>query len=87
MIYGSQHTSAALTVNENFDEGKCKSLSLSLYISNVVFFFYAQDVRKGQPRSSICQNILNAMFVDMDMALDTIVPESLDWLHTDEGPE
>lgn len=43
-----QHTSAALTVNENFDK----------------------DVRK-----------------DMDMALDTIVPESLDWRHTDEGPD
>ncbi|GAW07983.1 hypothetical protein LENED_010017 [Lentinula edodes] len=24
---------------------------------------------------------------DMDMALDCVVPESLDWLHTDEGPE
>ncbi|KAJ3757360.1 hypothetical protein EV360DRAFT_46166 [Lentinula raphanica] len=24
---------------------------------------------------------------DMDMALDCIVPESLDWIHTDEGPE
>ena len=23
----------------------------------------------------------------MDMALDKIVPEDLDWLHTDEGPE
>lgn len=23
----------------------------------------------------------------MDMALDTIVPESLPWEHTDEGPE
>ncbi|KAF4623159.1 hypothetical protein D9613_001892 [Agrocybe pediades] len=42
------HTSAALTVNENYD----------------------RDVRK-----------------DMDMALDHIVPESLKWLHTDEGPE
>ncbi|KAF8168008.1 hypothetical protein B0H34DRAFT_645622 [Crassisporium funariophilum] len=39
-----QHTSAALTVNENYDR-------------------------------------------DMDMALDNIVPESLDWQHTDEGPE
>ncbi|PPQ70773.1 hypothetical protein CVT24_001060 [Panaeolus cyanescens] len=39
-----QHTSAALTVNENYDP-------------------------------------------DMDMALDTIVPESLKWLHTDEGPD
>ncbi|KAF9270302.1 hypothetical protein L218DRAFT_26443 [Marasmius fiardii PR-910] len=24
---------------------------------------------------------------DMDMALDHIVPESLSWLHTDEGPD
>jgi hypothetical protein len=23
----------------------------------------------------------------MDMALDSVVPESLNWLHTDEGPE
>ena len=25
--------------------------------------------------------------LDMDMALDNIVPESFDWRHTDEGPE
>jgi len=43
-----QHTSAALTINENCDP----------------------DVRK-----------------DMDMALDKIVPEDLNWLHTDEGPD
>ncbi|KAG2121010.1 uncharacterized protein F5147DRAFT_663997 [Suillus discolor] len=43
-----QHTSAALTINENYD----------------------RDVRK-----------------DMDMALDNIVPESLNWKHTDEGPD
>ncbi|QRW01678.1 hypothetical protein RhiLY_00675 [Ceratobasidium sp. AG-Ba] len=43
-----QHTSAALTVNENYDP----------------------DVRK-----------------DMTMALDQIVPESMPWLHTDEGPD
>ncbi|CAE6357656.1 UPF0047 protein [Rhizoctonia solani] len=43
-----QHTSAALTVNENYDP----------------------DVRK-----------------DMSMALDRIVPESMPWLHTDEGPD
>ena len=24
---------------------------------------------------------------DMDMALDNIVPETLNWRHTDEGPE
>lgn len=23
----------------------------------------------------------------MDMALDKVVPEDLEWLHTDEGPE
>ncbi|KAI0778577.1 hypothetical protein BD413DRAFT_510206 [Trametes elegans] len=43
-----QHTSAALTINENYD----------------------RDVRR-----------------DMDMALDTIVPENLNWQHTDEGPD
>ncbi|KAI0068334.1 hypothetical protein BV25DRAFT_564436 [Artomyces pyxidatus] len=43
-----QHTSAALTINENYDP----------------------DVRR-----------------DMDMALDNIVPESLNWRHTDEGPD
>jgi len=43
-----QHTSAALTVNENYDP----------------------DVRK-----------------DMTMCLDKIVPESMPWLHTDEGPD
>ncbi|KAA1467932.1 hypothetical protein DENSPDRAFT_856978 [Dentipellis sp. KUC8613] len=39
-----QHTSAALTINENYDS-------------------------------------------DMDMALDNVVPESLNWRHTDEGPD
>lgn len=43
-----QHTSAALSLNENCD----------------------RDVR-----------------TDMDMALDRIVPESLPWRHTDEGPD
>jgi len=43
-----QHTSAALTINENYDK----------------------DVRK-----------------DMDMALDNIVPENLNWRHTDEGAD
>ncbi|KAI0800878.1 hypothetical protein C8Q74DRAFT_1239165 [Fomes fomentarius] len=43
-----QHTSAALTINENYDK----------------------DVRR-----------------DMDMALDNIVPENLNWRHTDEGPD
>ncbi|KAI0307715.1 hypothetical protein B0F90DRAFT_1620716 [Multifurca ochricompacta] len=41
-----QHTSAALTVNENYDKGG-----------------------------------------HMDMALDSIVPENLNWRHTDEGPD
>ncbi|KIJ68346.1 hypothetical protein HYDPIDRAFT_81299 [Hydnomerulius pinastri MD-312] len=42
-----QHTSAALSINENYDPGESH----------------------------------------MDMALDVIVPESLKWMHTDEGPE
>ena len=37
-------------------------------------------------------NVLNSVrrgppLADMDMALDNIVPESLNWRHTDEGPE
>ncbi|KAI0361191.1 hypothetical protein OH77DRAFT_1391527 [Trametes cingulata] len=47
-----QHTSAALTINENFDK-----------------------------------DIMAILSADMDMALDKIVPENLDWMHTDEGPE
>ncbi|KAF7310972.1 hypothetical protein HMN09_00640500 [Mycena chlorophos] len=43
-----KHTSASLTVNENWDP---------------------------------------AVRSDMDMALDTIVPETLQWEHTDEGPD
>ncbi len=31
--------------------------------------------------------LLSASVTDMDMALDHVVPESLNWLHTDEGPE
>ncbi|KAF8328139.1 uncharacterized protein EI90DRAFT_2974581 [Cantharellus anzutake] len=43
-----KHTSAGLTLNENWDS----------------------DVR-----------------IDMDMALDNIVPETLNWRHVDEGPD
>lgn len=43
-----QHTSAGLTLNENFDK----------------------DVRK-----------------DMDMVFDSVVPTSLPYRHTDEGPD
>lgn len=27
------------------------------------------------------------LLLDMTMALDKLVPESFNWLHTDEGPE
>ena len=37
------------------------------------------------PRSGV--SLTAFVVVDMDMALDTVVPESLDWRHTDEGPE
>ncbi|KAG5337148.1 hypothetical protein C0989_010505 [Termitomyces sp. Mn162] len=38
------------------------------------------------------QTLIDAAFssdvrTDMDMALDVIVPESLDWRHTDEGSD
>ncbi|KAF8560442.1 hypothetical protein OG21DRAFT_1401339 [Imleria badia] len=49
-----QHTSAALSINENFDAGKRPDAR---------FIFH------------------------MDMALDTIVPETLEWRHTNEGRE
>ncbi|KAF8310970.1 hypothetical protein DL93DRAFT_2032036, partial [Clavulina sp. PMI_390] len=49
-----QHTSAALTINENADPGQI-------------------------PHKIAC--------ADMDMALDHMVPEALDWIHTDEGPD
>ncbi|KAF8974015.1 hypothetical protein BDZ97DRAFT_1778003 [Flammula alnicola] len=44
-------------------------------------------------KASIFQHTSAALTVnetydkDMDMALDNIVPESLSWRHTDEGPE
>jgi hypothetical protein len=36
------------------------------------------------PHKDCCAEIY---LQDMDMALDNIVPETLDWQHTDEGPE
>ncbi|WVN88431.1 secondary thiamine-phosphate synthase enzyme [Cryptococcus depauperatus CBS 7841] len=33
------------------------------------------------------ENCDRTVRTDMDMALDTIVPESLPWEHTDEGPD
>ncbi|KAK1924821.1 hypothetical protein DB88DRAFT_437843 [Papiliotrema laurentii] len=36
---------------------------------------------------TINENCDPTVRTDMDMALDTIVPESLPWEHTDEGPD
>lgn len=47
------------------------------------------DVRKGLSRKKQLNSVSRFFFsdADMDMALDNIVPESLNWRHTDEGPE
>lgn len=44
------------------------------------------SVRSHKPEHPIGLSELNHP-LDMDMALDVMVPESLDWIHTDEGPE
>ncbi|THV04847.1 hypothetical protein K435DRAFT_746138 [Dendrothele bispora CBS 962.96] len=36
---------------------------------------------------TINENFDKDVRTDMDMALDHVVPESLNWLHTDEGPD
>ena len=41
----SQHTSASLTVNENYDRGTFKKGSKSMHF--LIFHFSMQDVRKG----------------------------------------
>lgn len=65
-----KHTSAALTLNENYDPSGPNVLPLS-----------------ASSRLALTSDLLRALAVrtDMTMALDTIVPESLSWEHTDEG--
>ena len=50
-----------------------------------------EDVRKGNYKWSANLSsdgrIDRLLRRDMDMALDKVIPEDLDWLHTDEGPE
>lgn len=60
-----QHTSAALSINENYDPTcvftVCETIILARSLaSSLYFFFHLDSVRK-----------------DMDMAMDRIVPESL----------
>jgi hypothetical protein len=38
-------------------------------------------------KSAVNSTLIESHRPDMDMALDKIVPEGLNWLHTDEGPE
>lgn len=45
------------------------------------------DVRRGAQWSYEQFLPRSQRNLDMDMALDNIVPESLNWRHTDEGPE
>ena len=94
-----QHTSAALTINENFDSGKrlppkascpppaahwplacCSETQTSGEVRDPVYFLPRPCAEDDRP-------IPTSAPLDMDMALDNIVPESLSWRHTDEGPE
>ena len=45
------------------------------------------DVRKGKVGYLVLAQLHILYILDMDMALDTIVPETLEWRHTDEGRE
>jgi hypothetical protein len=45
------------------------------------------DVRKGDCEPEDAQYVCIKTTTDMDMAMDAIVPEDLNWRHTDEGPE
>ena len=99
--WNSQHTSAALTINENFDQGMVElilaknamrtqliarwySTTLTLDVCVIV-----SDVRTGtQLFASEYRHPQSSQdYLDMDMALDNVVPEDLNWRHTDEGPE
>ena len=60
-----QHTSAALSINENYDPtcvyAVCETIILARSLASSLYFsFHLDSVRK-----------------DMDMAMDRIVPESL----------
>ena len=49
-----------------------------------------KDVRKGKLYTDMFQgsnDVILRLRADMDMALDHIAPESLNWQHTDEGAE
>lgn len=88
----SQHTSAALTINENWDPGEpWLADPLSLYHHLAESGEWVSDVRKGTQNPTFpplpSALALKWFDADMDMALDKIVPEDLNWLHTDEGPE
>lgn len=62
---------------------------------NLFIYNYYNDPQNGSDRwvcvypNSTVAGLLSIwqQLTDMDMALDTIVPESLPWEHTDEGPE
>ncbi|KAL5534259.1 hypothetical protein ACEPAG_721 [Sanghuangporus baumii] len=67
-----QHTSAALAINENFDPGEPISSDATKFLQCVADTF----VR--------CKDVRK----DMDMALDNIVPVTLNWKHgAEEGPD
>lgn len=60
----------------------------SLWSRSVSQCSSSSDVRKGETSWTTRRRPYWLKHsIDMDMALDNIVPESLNWMHTDEGPE
>jgi hypothetical protein len=45
------------------------------------------EVRGSMSYTPSVHDNVKMLSVDMDMALDNVVPETLDWRHIDEGPE
>lgn len=79
----SQHTSAALTINENYDPGakrlcdKKRGTLRELQMCAKVGWHWNSKWGDDSVRCA----------VDMTMALDKMIPESWNWKHVDEGAE
>jgi thiamine phosphate synthase YjbQ (UPF0047 family) len=95
-----KHTSAALTLNENYDPDVRVESVFSLHFFPLWPIARVRDWGKegwsGKSQRerkkeawflSSLPYILLLLLFSMDMALDKVVPESLPWKHVDEGPD
>lgn len=91
-----KHTSAALTLNENYDPTVRTSVHNLSFDGRIHQLLPSAGLPAALPRvADIPFRVLTLpswptllpSLRDMTMALDTIVPESLPWDHTDEGPD